>query len=370
MSIIDNKNILVWGYGEYGKLVIKIMKDYKLQPKAIFDNDEAKQNNSDLKIYGADEASKYDDENTIVVICVARHNIPVIEEQLKSLFKKTRIYNYQHLINHFAKLHYNTLDEKWSIDYQKEVDRWLKDFDNEFVWHECAIKQLAGKKINRHKTIEQLKGFEIKSGDTLLDIGCGGIVKYTNSINGVEIDYQPVDALKYMYEYAHDKYDYQPPVPIRFAFGEYLASFFDNNSADIIIAENSLDHSINPLRCILEAYSVLKIGGLLSLRHYAVEGLLGYGKELHQWDFFLDYDNDFIIASKDNKINVSRLLAPYAVIKTYEEENSIEKTIDVVVNIEKKQNLSSDCKNKYLNMLENGILFEKMFELIVKSRIE
>ena len=96
---------------------------------------------------------------------------------------------------------------------------------------------------------------------------------------------------------------------------EYFSDFFDEDSADVVIINNALDHCIDPYKSIVESLMVLKPGGVLHLNHARAEGIKGKYTGLHQWNLDYTGDDDFIIWNYDAAVNVTQRLKDIADIK-------------------------------------------------------
>lgn len=60
---------------------------------------------------------------------------------------------------------------------------------------------------------------------------------------------------------------------------------------------NALDHTINPMMCLIAMISALKIGGKLRLKHRVNEAEYEHYLGLHKWNI-LAVEKDVVITSK------------------------------------------------------------------------
>jgi SAM-dependent methyltransferase len=101
---------------------------------------------------------------------------------------------------------------------------------------------------------------------------------------------------------------------------EYLSAFFPTGTADLVIIQNALDHSAQPLKGIIEALDVLKPGGVLYLNHHPNEAVTEHYKGFHQFNIN-EEDGRLIIWSREQRICVDELLEQFADVSTCRHEN-------------------------------------------------
>ncbi|OJV37671.1 MAG: hypothetical protein BGO29_12290 [Bacteroidales bacterium 36-12] len=132
---------------------------------------------------------------------------------------------------------------------------------------------------------------------------------------------------------------------ITFGFIEYLSAFVPNK-VSLIIVQNALDHSKNPLKGILECIESLEIGGVLYLKHFRNEAETENYRGFHQYNISTEND-DVIIWNKENKTNIKLFLNEFAETTTSTSDN------EVVAVITKKKELPNgliDSKNDLANL--------------------
>ena len=79
-----------------------------------------------------------------------------------------------------------------------------------------------------------------------------------------------------------------------------VASF----SQDLVVAQNSLDHSFDPVRGLIKMLGVVREGGKLVLGHIENEGERENYEGLHFWNF-TEVNGDFIVWNPEYEVNVS-----------------------------------------------------------------
>ena len=121
----------------------------------------------------------------------------------------------------------------------------------------------------------------------LLDVGCGmsyvtgNHVKEGDTLRPIPLHY--VDALAPYFNKILKKRKKDLPA-IEFGMVEYLSAFYSPGSVDMVIIQNALDHSAQPVKGILESLHVLKEGGVLYLNHHPNEAETEHYKGFHQYN--------------------------------------------------------------------------------------
>lgn len=148
----------------------------------------------------------------------------------------------------------------------------------------------------------------------VLDVGCGMSYCTGNKIDGKELNIQYVDPLAPYYNKILDDYKIDMP-HIEFGMIEYLSSFFPKSDVSLIIVQNALDHSANPLKGIRECLGSLKVGGVLYLKHYINEAEYENYRGFHK--FNVDEQNGkLIIWNESERYDVKEMMADVAEVET------------------------------------------------------
>ncbi len=322
---MDNA-ICIWGSGLIGHEVARILKMASLKYEAVFDSDntlKGKAFDEEHNILGVGEWTSFDKDSTSVVLSFGRPHYLKCKNEVMDKIHNAHVISFQELYNIIAERIYDVRNTKWDIDYSKQIRRWLENFSEEIPYHFDEMEWLDGVTRTPELEIKRLRKYDLRNDQILLDVGCGGTLVYSNKINGADLNYVPVDVLADAYKIGHEKYSYKPNTDIHFGMCEHLTKWFAEKSADYIVYDNSLDHSLDPVRGLIESYRVLKTGGVLSLKHHAVESMFGTAEGLHEWDFFMTKAGEYVVAcgGTDNLVNVSQLFKGAADIEVWEEKN-------------------------------------------------
>ena len=109
-----------------------------------------------------------------------------------------------------------------------------------------------------------------------------------------------------------------PPVRTIYGETERLTDIFADNSFHFVYAQNSIDHTYDPIQAIRQMVRVAKENCFLVLRHVENEAENQQYGGLHQWSFGLE-EGMFVIKTRTDRIVVSRELADLGDIAAYRE---------------------------------------------------
>jgi SAM-dependent methyltransferase len=143
----------------------------------------------------------------------------------------------------------------------------------------------------------------------ILDVGAGPLTRIGKKCEGKQVVISAIDPLADEYERLLEKYHIQPLIRTQKGEAEKLKELFPPNSFDLVIAQNSLDHSYNPEIAIQQMINVARPGGYIYLEHFfnVAEEMQYTG--MHQWNFDMSSEGDFFIRSKKTQVNISKKYA-------------------------------------------------------------
>jgi SAM-dependent methyltransferase len=193
-----------------------------------------------------------------------------------------------------------------------------------------------------------------KENPTVIDAGCGMSFSNGNKLDGKPLNVFYIDPLAPFFNKIIERKKLDLP-KITFGFIEYLSAFIPDK-ASLIIVQNALDHSKNPLKGILECIECLEIGGVLYLKHFRNEAETENYRGFHQYNISTEND-DIIIWNKETKTNINFFLKDFAETKTSIRGN------EVIAVITKKKELTSglidtksdmvNLSNEYMEIVQN-----------------
>lgn len=151
----------------------------------------------------------------------------------------------------------------------------------------------------------------------ILDVGAGPISKLGKVYKGVKLDIIACDPLADYYAAIRDKHGVTPPIRTIKGFAEDLVCFFPSDHFDLVTCTNALDHSIEPLRGIVQMLEVIKPGRNVVLQHTFNEAERNKYHDFHQWNFDLQ-EGRFIIWNRNYRIDVAEALEQFATVKAWD----------------------------------------------------
>lgn len=216
----------------------------------------------------------------------------------------------------------NSNIDKWiegipyEIAFWNNVYRWKRPFNGLMKWsHYGNVIELECFNASQY--------LENQSNPTVLDVGAGmsyatgNFVKKGDEKKQLDIHY--VDPLAPFFNKILKKYKKNLP-EIDFGMMEYLSVFYPENTVDLVIIQNALDHSSNPLKGIFEAIATLRIGGKLYLNHHPNEAETEHYKGFHQFNICSENEK-LIIWNKTQRFDIESLVCGFAGIETARAES-------------------------------------------------
>jgi SAM-dependent methyltransferase len=142
---------------------------------------------------------------------------------------------------------------------------------------------------------------------SVLDVGAGPLTSLGYRYPGKTITIVPVDPLADEYDRLLRDAKLDPPVRTIRVAGEALLDHFGSRRFDVAYADNSLDHSADPLTIISNMVAVVRPGGVVILRHKRNEGESARYGGLHQWNFDVE-DDGLLLWNNAARVNVGSAL--------------------------------------------------------------
>jgi len=212
------------------------------------------------------------------------------------------------------------------MNKDQSIETWLKGIPCEITFWKNLFKQKAKKDYVLHRSGLNhdicLHNFEAKpfllslqeknagKKPLVIDLGCGLSYYTGNLLNGEPLNIRFVDPLAAFYNKILEQAHIQAP-RIEFGMMEYISSFYQKDEASLIIIQNALDHSMNPMKGIIESLRTLHVGGVLYLKHYPNEAEKEAYRGFHQFNVSKE-GSDLVIWNKEERLNVNALLKSFA----------------------------------------------------------
>jgi hypothetical protein len=185
-----------------------------------------------------------------------------------------------------------------------DLPRELWEGTNIEIWYEGLLDEVSfwwatiganreGYLCFAEDTVERPKEFEyaqhlIQFDDHelhVLDVGSGPFTTLGTRLDGRKLHLSLADPLAPVFKKILQLFRIPWNIVSHATMGEHLAARFAPQTFHLVCARNSLDHSVDPLRCILEMLEVAKPGAMIVIRHIENEAQGGGYNGLHQWNF-------------------------------------------------------------------------------------
>jgi len=214
------------------------------------------------------------------------------------------------------------LDDTTSYDQGllDEAAFWRKSLANGGRnWDAAAFRMRMDPKFEFQPHLRELadKSPAAKSGGPVqvLDVGAGPLSAVGHHWPGREVRLTAVDPLADTFDQILAELDLHPPTRTRKASGEDLLGVFAQDTFDIVVCSNALDHSRDPLLCVRQMFAVTRPGGWIFLWHYRNEAKEEGYAGLHQWN--LDEERgDLVLWNREHRNSTRAALGPAAVVDT------------------------------------------------------
>lgn len=220
----------------------------------------------------------------------------------------------------------------WSSIYRGKKPRYwlikLSELNKEISLHNFDVK----------KFLESM--MTVNDSPIVLDVGCGMSYYVGNKLKDKDLDIRYVDPLAPFYNRILDRYNVDTP-RIEFGMMEYMSSFYPKGNVSLIIIQNALDHSANPIKGILECLNTLRIGGVLYLKHYPNEAEKEQYKGFHQYNVDIR-DNQLFIWNHTVENNINNILFQFADVEVSRYINPNE----IIAVITKKKDVITELLDK------------------------
>ena len=188
----------------------------------------------------------------------------------------------------------------------------------------------------------------------LLDVGAGPVCCLGKISAHAELRITAVDPLADHYDEILAENDMRPPVRTVFGIGEDLVLQFARGSFDVVHCQNALDHSLDPVRTLLQMLEVCRIGGSVMLRHAHDEAEHENYSGLHKWNLTNEEDR-FIIWDRSERRDLTAELAGFS-------ESRILATDGYLINLFRK---TSDVPSSLF--AQTGVRMHNFQRALIKS---
>lgn len=359
---------IVYAAGKMGVTIKRYAEALKMNVVAFYDNNLDLQGKQvdDLRVFTTEELKEFvcaKEENRIIIgsLLYQKELLQEIRERFERRVAVVEPDTIQRRYwNEIVAVARNQINDEYCVTYNEQIQVWLENIMSEVQYWVRENASSKGKyheaymdRLRRRNTAfycERLNK-KLNAGDIVIDAGCGICSQYGNMVEDGELQLISIDPLAYFYNTINKK-SAQSEELVQFGLFEFLSLFVGRNYADVILIDNALDHCIDPFKSVLESLAVLKVGGVLSMKHRRCEAVYEGYTGLHKWNIDVEGYDEFVIWNEKNMKNVSRILLNFADVEVvlHEKENRSDEYIDV--NIIKKREfdinrfygLEEECK--------------------------
>jgi ubiquinone/menaquinone biosynthesis C-methylase UbiE len=193
--------------------------------------------------------------------------------------------------------------KRWKANVGSEIRFWDNCFKtNGLIWpDEFKLRFDPGLELQK----EIIPFLPNSSTIDILDVGAGPLTFLGKKYKNKKLTITAVDPLADAYDKILQKYSVKPLIRTIKLNAEDLTKKFNDNSFDLVVARNSIDHSFSPIKALDEMVKVVKKGRYIFMLHKPNEAINEQWAGLHQWNFSED-KGDFIISSKHLNYNFSK----------------------------------------------------------------
>ena len=193
---------------------------------------------------------------------------------------------------------------KWETGIKSEIDfwddylstkglRWGEDYKNRFN-PDLSLQARPADLVASQSNIQ------------VLDVGAGPLTFLGKKNRGNFINITAVDPLADEYDFLLAKHQITPLVKTQKIAAEEISKFYNKSTFDLVFARNCIDHAYNPENAVLQMIDVVKKGKYILLEHRQNEAVNENYAGLHQWNFSMSSNKDFLISSKTKTVNITK----------------------------------------------------------------
>ena len=226
---------------------------------------------------------------------------------------------------------------KWEAGIQSEIRHWDKWLRTKGLESPEDFNRRLDPEAVLQPEFEAL--LPTQNEVNILDVGAGPLTLIGKKCAGKKVNITAIDLLADEYDRLLKRNHIQPIFRTLKVDAERLTEHFSTNTFDLACALNSIDHVYDPEKAILQMLHVVKIGAYVFLRHTLNEADHQNYMGLHQSNFSLSDDGDFLIRSKNGQVNMTRKYSDLFEISS--ELVNYGNIVKLVTRIQKKTDINS-----------------------------
>lgn len=220
----------------------------------------------------------------------------------------------------------NIHKKSWETGKQHEIAFWTEWFETKGLQWKDEFKN----RLNEHLPFQDflVPYLPDRPEITVLDVGAGPLTLLGKVLPGRKLTIIAVDPLADIYDKILESYHIVPLIRTESCDSERLSEKFHACTFDLVVIQNALDHSYDPMEGIKQMLYVLRKDCWVILSHDTNEAERANYVGFHQWNFCREEDK-FIIWNKDARIDVASELGGYAEITLHGENYVLIKKMDI-----------------------------------------
>ncbi len=242
-------------------------------------------------------------------------------ENIYSRLLKMLSYDMSHFDSNVLMIYLDLLNDSLRSRISKEPDLSSEKFFWARLFHERMTKQgyVSREEKKLHfispsgqaiiQTLNELKK-KFNEPLRLVDIGPGPFSEFyiAGLSDRSDLEIVSVDPLADFYRKLHDRYKTNYNIKCVAGYGENLYNYFEKETFHLAYAQNSIDHSQNPVLFVNNMYDLVKPGGYLILDGHIKIGSVDGWTGLHKWDIEVK-GNDLLLTNRSKTIFERNLLS-------------------------------------------------------------
>lgn len=202
--------------------------------------------------------------------------------------------------------------KSWVLGVYSEVEFWrVWTRTKGAFWRDEYVRRLQGNRALDDQAASLLP--PRPPGELrILDVGSGPFSGLGTSHQGHSLSITAADPLAPAYEEIARIRNLQPPIRPTLAFAEDLGAFFPMGAFDLVVCQNALDHTFEPIRAVRQMLEVCRTDCHVLLRHARNEAENERYSGLHQWNLDANAEGKFVIWNRNESVDVNQALSGIA----------------------------------------------------------
>lgn len=187
-----------------------------------------------------------------------------------------------------CKINEGIAEQQWNkstASERKFWDNWIANRGGQYA--DDFASRMNGTKRFLEESLLMDTASEGQIHFKVLDVGAGPVSFWGYTLSRGELELVPIDPLATLYDSLWAEHALVPPCRTRLCAAENITRHFADESFDMVVSRNALDHAINPFCDLFQMFHVLKPGHTMLIMLFENEGEFQNYSGMHQWNFQL-----------------------------------------------------------------------------------